>query len=137
MDRNHVRVFRPQPVAQPCRWVGRTIVEDPKDDVVPRDRAIVPLHPQPTYHRTNPVVRFASAEQVGPVNIESGQIGPGTHGLYDPPSWRNEILAEKDKKFKLHFLTGFLIRRRSPVDGELLIWAFLGFRDLVRMLCHA
>jgi DNA-binding NarL/FixJ family response regulator len=25
--------------------------------------------------------------------------------------------AEKDKKFKLHFLTGFLIRRRSPLPG--------------------
>jgi hypothetical protein len=24
---------------------------------------------------------------------------------------------EKDKKFKLHFLTGFLIRRRSPLPG--------------------
>jgi hypothetical protein len=27
------------------------------------------------------------------------------------------VTGEKDKKFKLHFLTGFLIRQRSPLPG--------------------
>jgi hypothetical protein len=27
------------------------------------------------------------------------------------------VRRSKDKKFKLHFLTGFLIRRRSPLPG--------------------
>jgi hypothetical protein len=45
---------------------------------------------------------------------------------------RHQIGAVKAAK-----KTGVLLRKLEPVDGELLIWACLGFRDLVTMLCHA
>src|SRR5262245_33786903 len=61
---------------------------------------------------------FATALAAQNVIVDGNVMAPMRDGVkLATDVYRPAADAKKDKKFKLHFLTGFLIRRRSPLPG--------------------